>query len=167
MMNTYEIKNIIIDSSDISVQSIMTRLCLLSQFEVGDKLDTEKLVIQKNSWWTTFYRTVCWENREKTIQFIAKLYSDAIEAIEKCYSSNASFHRSIGMLLLTKIQESKTGLNNIIATYDKDKNFIAKIQTQILFLDQKIIFITQPHDQINHDASPTTKTSQPSPTPKK
>jgi len=115
------------------IEKTLINLRVLSQVEVGDKLDftpTGNFIIQKPSRWTLFYRTVFRLNRWETLTKIQETVNNA-EMMED-HDDGTERERIRGTM-----KSSIHGLRNIQMTYEDDTLFKSSIEVLLERIEKR------------------------------
>lgn len=136
--SNYQFHNFVIDNSDKNVYDIVSKLLFLSKIKVGEKINTHEFCLEENTWWTTIKRTIFRDqSRDKSLEFIRSLIDSALEITTKCFESSEELHKNIGLFIITTLENSHNGINNLAETYNEDRMFVSKIETLLGILKEK------------------------------
>lgn len=120
-----------IKSNDDFIHEIIERLKLISQIQEEDKIDVHNMVIQKQSYLTSFYRTFFKdESRVRTLGFIKTTVNRAIKILNMPNKSKNE--------LVDALYNSIKGLNNLRITYLTDSYFNSEVEFLVYVILTKI-----------------------------
>lgn len=115
----------------------ISKLKFIGKIQNGDKL-TKAMTIQTDSYLTQLYRTIFQENRQRTLAFLEETVNKSFEIL-KCYEkSKKKSDQLMCMYLMEDLKNSKSGLNNIKKTYEKDIKFCCDIDTLLQMIEAKL-----------------------------
>ncbi len=112
-------------------EETIIKLKFISSLKPDEKIDIRHLVVQPNTYLTSFIRTKNSENRKRTLQFIFEIMNNALVLLEKSQLSNKESDRLFLGNLTKDIKNSIEGIRNIKTTYRKDRFFCQCIDTLI------------------------------------
>lgn len=135
-----QLKSFVIDGSEHSVQSTISKLKFISKIKEGEKIDVSTLTLCDSSWLSSLYRTLLrrGESREATLIFIRGVIGEAFDLAYIYLCKEERFYRDIGKTIIISLQESKSGLLKLTNSYSDDRMFVSKIEALISTLDTKI-----------------------------
>lgn len=135
-----QLKSFVIDGSEHSVQSVISKLKFISKIKEGEKIDVSTLTLCDNTWLSSLYRTLLrrGESREATLIFIRGVLGEAFDLAYNYLCREERFYKDIGKTIIISLQESKSGLSQLANSYLDDRMFISKIEALISTLDTKI-----------------------------
>lgn len=130
-----------LDGGERSVQDIVSKLKFLSKIKKGEKLDVNSLLLYPDNFQTTVYRTLMTkgESRTATLKFMITLFNDAFDLASKYLRKDDVFLKEIGNMIVSSLQESKSGIEGFIGTYSDDRMFVAQLETLNKTLDAKLV----------------------------
>ena len=133
-------------TGDNQVQQVIGRLKFMSKIRHGEKINVRELFIRDNdSVVQRLMRTIrnastylssseIVESKEATLSFIKDTVNDAITLITVYRSSGDEFKQNIANIIVENLEASKSGIRNLVSTYQSDRKFISEaeavIQTQ-------------------------------------
>lgn len=121
-----------------SQRNTFSKLKFIACLEPGDKINTRYLIKQPEGIWTRFSRTLLnYDNRNNTNIFITNTVNEAIDFIDN-HRATDGLESKMADILLTDLNNSKNGLNNIMNTYADDLKFKCDIMTLIQYIDTKL-----------------------------
>lgn len=151
------------------LDKIYVNLKIISKIQENGKISTispGQITLESETYWTSFWRTLSGDSREKTVSFLQQLLNDVMVQSDNMIRS-PYFHNYddtdmyqvnehnmiIGHLkkLSQEMQNSKKGIVNLHATYSDDASIaskleevIAKIETQIEKIEKALSFTKTP-----------------------
>lgn len=139
----------------------ISRLKFIGKIQIGEKIDVKNMYLETDSILTQITRTVLQNNRNKTLVFIHDTITKSFEVL-RCYQkSKKKSEQLMCSYLIEDLKNSKTGLNNIKKTYERDPKFCCDIDTLLQMIEAKLseikIFLPPPpplhdEDEYNYDA---------------
>ncbi len=133
-------KSFAVDGSERSVQDIVSKLKFISKIREGEKLDVKSLTLGegfKDSVYRTFVARN--ESRYTTLEFIRMIVHEAFDLASKYLQKEEKFFKDIGKMVITSLNECKSGLLNLIKTYSEDRMYISRLETLMTTLETKTI----------------------------
>jgi len=96
----------------------------------GEKINVPYLFVQNDSWQTTISRTL-WhtDSRQSTQNFIRETILNSFETVELYLKTNNITKTKIAKNIISDIQESIKGIENIKHTYKNDAMFVCNLET--------------------------------------
>lgn len=123
-----------IAKKNLSVNDLIILLRLIGSVNVDEKINIQTLEILKNSYFTSFIRTIVNEKNEgkkETLEFIHYIINDAFENIRKYSAAPVEEDKSQIKNLIKAIKISMKGMYNIKTCYSYDKPFACFIDSLI------------------------------------
>jgi len=120
------------------VEKISSKLKFISKIEPGQKICTNTQYIQNNSYYTSVVRYLTGESREKVYEYITDVIQDSFSVLDSLSDSSNGYDIKVCENLIGDLINLKPGLTNLKKTYNKDKNYISKMETLVQNLDVKI-----------------------------
>jgi hypothetical protein len=114
---------------------IQSRLKFISKVQIGDKINVKFMIIQKDCFSTKLSRTLYYENRITTLNFIRDNINRALEIITK---SCCQRDKELTTNLVIDLKQSKIGIENLRQTYIDDVKFCCDLNTILQNIDIKI-----------------------------
>jgi hypothetical protein len=115
---------------------IQSRLKFISNVQIGDKINVKFMLIQKDCVSTKLSRTLYYENRITTLNFVRDNINRALEIITK---SCCQQDKELTSNLIIDLKNSKIGIENLRQTYINDIKFCCDLNTVLQNIDIKII----------------------------
>jgi len=138
-----KLKNFVMDGSENSIQTIISKLKFISKIQEGEKIDVHRLLLYPNTSINNVYRTIFsrGESRESALNFIKITIADALITSSSYLKNDQQLYQDIGFMILKSLEESKIGIKNIIETYKNDRMYTSKFETLISTLDTKLSYL--------------------------
>lgn len=150
------------DISEISIKTILSKLAFISKIEENMVVDTRRMALYHNTWYTRAYRTAInlmtifasGESRSTTLSFIYETINEAFDAVNKCVEENnkmkatgsdISFYENIGQKIITGIKDSIRGINELKKTYMDSTITVSEIDALIILINTKLVDIEKPN----------------------
>jgi hypothetical protein len=114
---------------------IQSRLKFISNVQIGDKINVKFMLIQKDCVSTKISRTLYYENRITTLNFVRDNINRALEIITK---SCCQQDKELTSNLIIDLKNSKIGIENLRQTYISDIKFCCDLNTVLQNIDIKI-----------------------------
>lgn len=121
-----------IDTSERYVHDVITKLKFVSKLQKNEKIDLRTFTIVPVDYWTSrFYRALFArdESRDATREFIRGLIDSALTLARMYLEKESSEHFEMGLLLLTTVEETSPGIENLKSTYEDDRMFVSSMET--------------------------------------
>jgi hypothetical protein len=118
--------------------SIFSKLKFISRLQVGDKINTKYLYIQKEGIITKLSRMFYDENRNNTLNFIKNTVHRSFEILTIYDSGGKEYYKPVCIILVNDLNKCKTGLQNLKETYLSDIKFSCDIDTILELIDTKL-----------------------------
>jgi hypothetical protein len=115
---------------------IQSRLKFISNVQIGDKINVKFMIIQKDCFSTKLSRTLYYENRITTLNFIRDNINRALEIITK---SCCQRDKELTTNLVIDLKKSKIGIENLRQTYIDDVKFCCDLNTILQNIDIKVL----------------------------
>lgn len=119
----------------MDIFEIQSRLKFISNVQIGDKINVKFMLIQKDCFSTKLSRTLYYENRITTLNFIRDNINRALEIITK---SCCQQDKELTCNLMIDLKKSKIGIENLRQTYINDIKFCCDLNTVLQTIDIKI-----------------------------
>ena len=114
---------------------IQSRLKFISKVQIGDKINVKFMILQKDCFSTKISRTLYYENRITTLNFIRDNINRALEIITKSCCQD----KELTTNLVIDLKKSKIGIENLRQTYIDDVKFCCDLNTILQNIDIKIL----------------------------
>ena len=137
-------------TGDAKVQEVIGRLKFMAKIKHGEKINVRDLFVRDNdSVMQRFLRTIrnattylsaseIVESKKATLAFIQSTVNDAITLIAVYRRDKDDFKQSIANIVVENLEASKSGIRNLIATYQSDRMFISESEAVIQTLEARI-----------------------------
>lgn len=137
-------------TGDAKVQEVIGKLKFLAKIKQGEKINVRGLFVRDNdSIAQRFLRTVhnlcTWisasetvESKDATLVFIQDTVNCAITLIGIYNNDTDVFKKQIAKLIVINLENSKSGIGNLILTYKSDRRFISDAEAVIETLEARI-----------------------------
>ena len=138
-------------ANDDKVTVVNSNLKFLSKLHVGEKINIRDLFVRDNDSFVqrairtlrnfTTYLSMSdnVESKEATLDYIKSTINDAIALISYYRKDkNNALHQDIANSIVKDLEASKTGIRNLLCTYQNDRRFIAEAEATIQSLEAKI-----------------------------
>ena len=135
--------------SNVKVQEIISHLKFLSKVQPGEKINVRDFYVRDNDQvLQRFLRTIhnfstllssseIVESKEATLFFIQNTVNNAISIIGAYYNKD-DFKQRIANIIIGNLEASKSGIRNLIATYQGDRKFISNAEAVMQTLEARI-----------------------------
>lgn len=111
----------------MDIYEIQSRLKFISSVQIGDKINVKFMMIQKDCLTTKISRTLYYENRQNTYNFIRDTINRALEII--CPPEVLNKNKEIIEGLIVDLNKSRQGILNLKETYMTDIKFCCDLDT--------------------------------------
>jgi hypothetical protein len=111
----------------MDIFEIQSRLKFISNVQIGDKINVKFMLIQKDCLSTKISRTLYYETRQNTLNFVRDTINRALEILGS--SPCCSKDKETMITLLSDIKKSKIGIQNLRETYMIDVKFCCDLDT--------------------------------------
>lgn len=116
-----------------TLSDLLVDLKTISSVKRGQKINMTTMTFsQSDSWYSSLSRYILGESREKLIVDLKQLFKNAIIAIEEHYATEFC------SMVVSALDDSKTGLRNLIATYQDDPGMISELEVMICNIDLQL-----------------------------
>lgn len=116
----------------------ISRLKFIGKIQIGEKVNLKYMYIQEDGFLTQLSRTICQDNRSKTLIFLQDTINKSFEIL-KCYQkSKKKSDKIMCMNLAEDLRNCKTGLLHLKETYTEDIKFCCDIDTLIQMIQAKL-----------------------------
>lgn len=146
---------------------ILVNLKIISKINPQDKLKVNynnTSSIDKDNMLSSIYRWIHGDSRDKTIQFIKNVITDAVnitnDIMNSTYINNKNkktiyeeneFNKSLTTLNLIKheLENAKTGIHNLKTTYELDIQIVSQLEVIMSRIDNHLSIIQRKLKDIN------------------
>ncbi len=111
----------------MDIFEIQSRLKFISNVQIGDKINVKFMLIQKDCFATKISRTIYYETRQNTLNFVRDTINRALEILGS--SPCCSKDKETMITLLSDIKKCKIGIQNLRETYMADVKFCCDLDT--------------------------------------
>lgn len=137
-------------TGDTKVQQVIGRLKFMSKIRHGEKINVRELFVRDNdSVLQRMLRTIrnattylsaseIVESKAATLSFIQETVNDSITLIAVYRRDPDEFKQNIANIIVQNLESSKSGIRNLIATYQADRKFISEAEAVIQTLEARI-----------------------------
>ena len=121
------------------VEAVVSQLKFISKLQPGEKINVHSMNISSVRYTDRLYRTfVSGESRDDTLLFIHEVINRALELIYSYDSMHITLYLTMSALIVSNLQDSKKGLQNLMSTYEHDRMYVSQIEALLATLDAKI-----------------------------
>lgn len=120
------------------IEDVISKLKFIGKLQEGDKINTTQLYVQKPTYATSLARTLSYENRSETYNFIKDVINQAFDIVFSFSQSTKKFERNICFNIIDDLLQAKNGLENLKLTYTEDVMYVSQIDTMNSLIDAKI-----------------------------
>jgi L-rhamnose isomerase len=111
----------------MNASETISRLKFLKNIKIGDKIDTESISLQPDTWLTPLTRWINGEDKKKTLNFLKNTLDAALE-LYKVYS-NVPLYQEQNLQVVKDFNDALRGIINLEDTYSTDLKFVCDLQT--------------------------------------
>jgi hypothetical protein len=110
-------------------RDIIKKLKFITLIEQGERINVSTISTAPNNWFSSIYRSIFKESRQKTFQFLNEVIDRSFELIflhkgSKKVSDRISCHQ-----IIEDIMNSLVGIKHLQQTYSTDRNFYCDMET--------------------------------------
>jgi len=128
-----------VNRMDNSNQEIISRLKFIGQLKKGEKINTRHMYVQPDGISTTFSRTFMYQdNRGNALNFCQDTITRSFELLISFERSDNHCDKVLFSHLLTDLQQSTVGLNNLKFTYITDTKFCCDMDTLLQSINARL-----------------------------
>lgn len=128
-----------VNRMDNSNQEIISRLKFIGQLKKGEKINTRHMYVQPDGISTTLSRTFMYQdNRGNALNFCQDTISRSFELLISFERSDNHCDKVLFSHLLTDLQQSTSGLNNLKFTYITDTKFCCDMDTLLQSINARL-----------------------------
>lgn len=126
-------------------EEIISRLKFIGYIQKDEKIDSQHVLRQPNTWTTTLYRTILSpDNRNKSLNFLREVINRSFEILQSHIDKERTNDASS---VIIDLQNSKNGLTNLKRTYLEDTKFCCDIDVLIQKIDSKLTEINNVEEE--------------------
>ena len=100
----------------------------------GEKINVKRLLLERDTFINSFYRTLNGESRATTQEFIYGIIQQSFNCID-----NLSINIELKNIVIHDLRQCIHGLTNLEKTYENDKLFVCSIHTLIQTIESKLM----------------------------
>lgn len=116
----------------------ISRLKFIGKIQIGDKVNLRYMYIQNDGLITQLSRTICQDNRSKTLTFLQDTINKSFEILKYYQNSKKKSDKIMCMNLIEDLKNSRSGLTNLKETYTQDIKFCCDIDTLLQIVEAKL-----------------------------
>ena len=110
-------------------RDIIKKLKFITLIEQGERINVSTISTAHNNWFSSIYRSIFKESRQKTFQFLNEVIDRSFELIflhkdSKKVSDRISCHQ-----IIEDLMNSLVGIKHLQQTYSSDRNFYCDMET--------------------------------------
>ena len=124
-------------------RDVMKKLKFITLIEPGERINVHSISTVQESWFSSVYRTIFKESRNKTFQFLSDVIDRSFELVALYKDSKRLSDRISCYQILEDIIHSITGIKNIQSTYATDRNFYCEMETLLSSIYARLAEIYQ------------------------
>jgi len=121
----------------------MKKLKFITLIEVGERINVSSISTSQQSWFSSIYRSIFKESRNKTFQFLNDVIDRSFELIFLYKDSKKLSDKISCYQILDDIMNSISGIRNIQQTYGEDRNFFCEMETLLATIFARLAEIYQ------------------------
>ena len=119
----------------------ISNLKFISRIKSGEKINVKFMYVQQDGIVTKISRTLQFENRQHTLNFIRSTISRSFEIIATYSSSKLDSELHTATNVVSDLKLSKHGIQNLKETYANDVKFSCDMDTILQEIDARLIDI--------------------------
>lgn len=116
----------------------ISRLKFIGKIQIGDKVNLRYMYIQNDGLITQLSRTICQDNRAKTLTFLQDTINKSFEILKYYQNSKKKSDKIMCINLIEDLKHSKSGITNLKETYIQDIKFCCDIDTLLQIVEAKL-----------------------------
>lgn len=124
-------------------REVMKKLKFITLIEVGERINVSSISTSQQSWFSSIYRSIFKESRNKTFQFLNDVIDRSFELIFLYKDSKKLSDKISCYQILDDIMNSISGIRNIQQTYGDDRNFFCEMETLLATIFARLAEIYQ------------------------
>lgn len=124
-------------------REVMKKLKFITLIEVGERINVSSISTSQQSWFSSIYRSIFKESRNKTFQFLNDVIDRSFELIFLYKDSKKLSDKISCYQILDDIMNSISGIRNIQQTYGEDRNFFCEMETLLATIFARLAEIYQ------------------------
>lgn len=110
-------------------REIIKKLKFITMIESGERINVNTCSTSPNTLFSSFYRSIFKESRQKTFQFLNDIMDRSFELIFLYKESNKVSDQISCVQIVDDIMNSLVGIRNLQSTYQSDRNFYCEMET--------------------------------------
>jgi hypothetical protein len=127
-------------------RDVMKKLKFITLIETGERINVSSISTSQQSWFSSIYRSIFKESRNKTFQFLNDVIDRSFELIFLYKDSKKLSDKISCYQILDDIMNSITGIRNIQQTYLSDRNFFCEMETLLASIFARLAELYQNPD---------------------
>jgi hypothetical protein len=124
----------------------MKKLKFITLIETGERINVNSISTSQQSWFSSIYRSIFKESRNKTFQFLNDVIDRSFELVFLYKDSKKLSDKISCYQILDDIMNSIVGIRNIQQTYIDDRNFFCEMETLLASIFGRLAEIYQNPD---------------------
>ena len=116
----------------------ISRLKFIGKIQIGDKVNLRYMYIQNDGLITQLSRTICQDNRSKTLTFLQDTVNKSFEILKYYQNSKKKSDNIMCLNLIEDLKNCRSGLTNLKETYNQDIKFCCDIDTLLQIVEAKL-----------------------------
>jgi hypothetical protein len=121
------------------LNEVISRLKFIGRIQADEKLSTDRIQMQPNSWFTTFLRTLSQrDSRKETFRFLSGTVDSAFELINLHKLSPMPSHQQMCIEVGEDLLNAKSGIRNLMETYKADDKFICDLDVLLSSITRRL-----------------------------
>lgn len=130
---------------DKTEDDILSRLKFIGKIQKGEKINVKNMIVQQNGLLTRISRSFFnIDSRENALNFIIITIKRSFELLSLHMTGKTTFDRTMKTNIISDLEKSKSGLNNLKTTYVSDVMFCCKIDTIVQEIEARLEELTDP-----------------------
>ncbi len=111
---------------------ILSKLKFIGKIQKGEKINIRNISIQPDGLYTSLIRSfITLDNRKNTLNFIRNTITRSFQLLHLYINSGTTASKNLCSNLISDIQKSKSGINNLKITYSSDVMLCCQLDTII------------------------------------
>lgn len=117
---------------------IISNLKFIGKIKAGEQINIDSLSICSRNVFSSIYRSIHGESRDRTFHYFSLIIKRAFEKIQAYISSERISDNMLCFQLINNLYFSMEGLKNLKETYKEDRGFVCDLETLIENIDSKL-----------------------------
>lgn len=118
-------------------QSVISKLKFIGDIKKDQKINIKNVSMQPNNYTTSIVRTFIRDSRQKTLNFIQDVIDQTFQIIVFYKNEDGKDNRKF-LNILSDLEKSKRGLENLKATYSQDSKFKCDLDVVMEQIDNEM-----------------------------